>query len=408
MARGLPTTGTITLNDVRKAFSYNSSNVISTSTYTSGSGTSATAPTGACWALIQIWGGGGGGCGYNLLYTEYGGGGGAYTTIKIPVVAGVTNFAYAVGAGGTGGSAANGINGGGSTVTLNNDVITADGGNAGKWGVAGSGGITDAVLNETLEGFSGAGAAGTTSSGGNDGSGAASGGVGSTGAAGSSPGGGGAPRNSSGAAGGNGGAGQITITWYGMLAAVTNIRSYLAGGTYVKAGAAGYNSRNIPASGTINLRDFLGAEEVGMYANTTQTFTGDNQGFGGTITSNCYLIIQTTGDQSASGGYTLQRWLRNILSDSDTNVTQHFDVLFNRTAAAGDDTVLYGDAANTWYQCSTARTWACKASRATVGTDTSTMSGYLAFRRRSDNVVVANVLCNFSSSATRQTTPDGK
>lgn len=409
MARGLPTTGTIKLTDVMKAFNYQSTNVISTSTYTSGSGTSATAPTGACWCLIQLYGGGGGGAGYNAILAEYGGGGGAYSSIKIPVVAGVTNFAYAVGAGGAGGSGANGSIGGDTTVTLNNDVILADGGQAGKWGVAGIGGIVDTVLNQTLDGFSGAGATGTTSGGGNDGSGAASGGAGSTGAAGSAPGGGGAPRNTSGASGGAGGAGQVTITWYGpQFGSGTNLRAFLAGGSYVKAGAAGYNSRNIPASGTINMKDFYGAEEVGMYANTAQTLTQTSSGSGGTVEANCFVKINTTGEQSASDGFTNQRWLRNILSDSDANVTQHFDCLFNRTAAAGDDLTLYGDAANTWYQCSTARTWACKASRATVGTDTSTMSGWLAFRRRSDNVVVANVSCSFTANATREVTPDGK
>lgn len=409
MSRGLPTSGTIKLTDIMKAFNRNESNVISTSTYTSGSGTSVAAPTGACACLIQIYGGGGGGRGYSIGI-EYGGGGGAYNSIKLPVVAGVTTFDYVVGAGGAGGSSANGSAGGASTVTVSGATLVAGGGGGGKTPVAGTGGVIDADLSSTLDGFTAAGADGTTGAGGNDGSGAASGAVGTAGQAGTAPGGGGAPHTTSGGTGGAGGAGRVVITWYGpQYSSGTNLRAFLAGGTYVKAGAAGYNSRNIPASGTLNLKDFYGAEEVGMHSNTTITISHTDTTQSGTATANASLRANaSSGALTVSGASGYQRYMRRLLGNDDTNVTQHFDILFNRTSASGSDTTLYGDTANTWTQASTTKWWSCMATRSTTGTNVSSMSGYFAIRRRSDNVVVANVLCNFTATADRQPAPDGK
>jgi hypothetical protein len=193
------------------------------------------------------------------------------------------------------------------------------------------------------------------------------------------------------------------------FSAGTTLRSFLAGGSYVKPGAAGA-SRNIPASGTINVRDFISAEEIGLYNNTAISFSDSSSLIETAVEANCVIDVNGTG---AFGSFdavdTFENWMKRKLgADSSTN-TQYFDVLFNRTAASGYDTTLYGNAANTWYQCgSTDQKWWIKAYRASIGTASSTASGYLAFRRRSDNVVVQNVAVTLTATATVNPAPDTK
>jgi hypothetical protein len=266
----------------------------------------------------------------------------------------------------------------------------------GGWGrtSAGLGGAGQTTYTGRLSDHSTVtGGDGTTSLGGTAGNGGAGGG---SGAAGSVPGGGGGPGVTSGVAGGNGAPGQVKFTWYGRSSSANRLRHFLAGGSWIKAGAAGAN-RNIPASGTINLRDFLSFEEIGHYANASFEFSITN-GTGGTQWANCK--VQADGSFASPGvQYPAQTWMRRILGNDSSTITQHFDVLFNRTAASGYDTTLYGSAANTWLQCSSEPSWNVKAFLSGYGSVTSTATGYLAFRRRSDNVVVINVPATISATS---------
>lgn len=414
MARGLPTSGTIYLSDVMAAFNYDASNVISTSTYSTPgyNQTTATAPAGAVAAKIEVWGAGGGGRGYASSWTEYGGGGGGYSSIIVPVEGGVTNFGTCdVGAGGAGGASANGQSGGYSGIAVGNHTLMSFGGGGGYASFSstgpGVGGTGDTETANVKNASANSGADGTTTGGGGGGGGVA-GGSGTTGANGTAPGGGGAPHSGSGGTGGTGGNGQVKITWYGMnFSSGNKLRDFLAGGTYVNPGAAGAN-QNIPASGTIKLSDFYSAEEVGHYGNSAIQIYDYDGSQGGSATANAVLNVSTTGAYSTGIQQPWQNWLRRILGNDSSTITQYFDVLFNRTSATGYDTTLYGNAANTWYQVSSNQLWWVKSFRSGVGTNTSTHSGYLAIRRRSDNVVVANVAITIIAEANVMPAPDTK
>jgi hypothetical protein len=389
MARGLPTSGTIYLSQVKNAFAYDASNVRRTDTITTANANSTvTAPSDAYWVKIEVWGGGGGGRGYSVL-NDYGGGGGGYAYVIIPVTPGSTVIGYEIGWAGTGGApGANGISGGATYAYI---PITIHSGSTHYWmvGYPGIRGTTGAGLGGNGGGPSvedaggGGGTDATTSVGGNAGDGTLGGQT--NGAAGTSPGGGGAPGITSGTTGGNGGSAQFKATWYGKPT-TNNLRGYLAGGSIVNPGAAGA-SRNIPASGTINLRDFIAAEEFSGYGNTSLSF--QSGGADGTQWANC--TIRADGTFAPGIDRYWQTWMRNLLGLGDSTTSQYFDVLFNRTFADGYDTTLYGSAANTWIQCSTAPSWNVKTFLSGYGVVSSTASGYLAFRRRSDNVVLMNV-----------------
>ena len=411
MARGLPTSGTITLSDVRGAFNYDAANVVGTDTYSTPgyNQSTSTAPAGAVAAKIELWGAGGGGHGYYSLGGEYGGGGGGYTSVIVPVEGGVTNFGLIdVGQGGAGSAAgsANGSSGGASSITVAGTYLTAFGGGGGGTSSLTNGGSGSSDAAGAQNGSASTGGNGTTSAGG---AGANGGAGGSTnGANGTFPGGGGAPYNVSTGSGGTGANGQVKITWYGLNTSTgLSLRSYLAGGSFVKPGAAGSNG-NIPASGTINLSHFYAAEEVGHYGNTSFSVTSYDQSQGGTASANAVLSVNTTGAYGIGASPTFQNWLRRLLGNDSSTITQYFDVMFNRTSATGYDTTLYGNAANTWYQVSSDQKWWVKATRSSNGTNTSTHGGYLAIRRRSDNVVVANVAITIIAEANVVPAPDTK
>lgn len=406
MSRGLPTSGTIYLSQIKNAFHYDSANVRRTDTITTAANSSVTAPSDANFVKIELWGGGGGGRGYNALGAEYGGGGGAYTSIILPCNSSTVLY-YTVGAGGTGGTSGstnNSTSGADTKVHANSSFARmpaffgfyADGGGAG-WTVSGPGGSAQTMITNVKDFTSTGGGNGTTTAGGSAAGGGGAGGA-TSGAAGTAPGGGGAPGLSSGVSGGNGAVGKAVFTWYGKPT-VNNLRSYLAGGGYVRPGAAG-ETRNIPASGTINIRDFISAEEIGL-VNNTASFFHQHAG-GGTQYANCRVYANGTieGVGVYNDGYgNFGNWMRSIFGDDSSTVTQHFDVMFNRTSASGYDTTLYGSAANTWIQCSTEPSWNAKTFLSGYGDVTSTHSGYLAFRRRSDNVVVANMQFTISVTA---------
>lgn len=402
MARGLPSSGTIYLSQIKNAFHYNASNVRRTDTYsTAGSQGSTTAPSDANFVTIEIVSGGGGGRGTNAIGSEYGGAGGTKLTLTMPVTGGSTTFGYSVGAGGTGGAPSN--NGGPGGTSYANGINGLVGFSFAAYGAGGGGTTSGGYQGSTLDitdirdASVNTGTLGTTSGGGASGAGVA-GGSGSTGAAGNAPGGGGAPNTAG--TGGAGGAGQVKFTWYGK-SEVNTLRSYLAGGSYVRQGTAGASSA-IPSSGTLKIRDFVAADEIGWSGNTSSGYDISLQG-GGTAWANCKILAN-----GAISGATLgltnsgfQRWMRRTLADDSSTITQHFDVLYNRTsvtASGGGDTTLHGSAQNTWIQCSTEPSWNAYAYRDTNGTGYCIHYGNLAFRRRSDSVVVANVPFNISAS----------
>ena len=322
-----------------------------------------------------------------------------------PVVGGSTTIGYQVGAGGTGGSSANGSGGGYSLANNipNLGTVFIYGGSGGLRGVAGQGGIkNDQVGSWIPDANSTSGNAGTSSAGGSSPGGGA-GGSGTTGANGTAPGGGGAPNNVSSGKGGDGANGRVKFTWLGA-STITNLRALLQGGALVTSpSAVGYNGF-IPSSGTIKMRDFLGAEQMGFsgnsYPNGSNIYfsASDGAAHGGSAAANCYVTIGADGKTGPTVPY--QTWLQRVTGNTDSTITANFDCLFNRTSASGNNTTLFGNTANVWIQCSTAPQWYIRATRSAVnGLSESFAGGFLAFRRRSDNVVVVNVAVSLYASA---------
>lgn len=416
MGRGIANTGTIKLSDIKKAYS-NSTSAIQTDTFTTPGSSSVTAPASATWVEIECWGAGGGGRGYNSLGAEYGGGGGAYWKLKIPVVGGVTSFDYTVGTGGAGGaSGANGNVGGFSSVSNIYDFssISASGGRGGATtigGISGTsiGGSTNDLLGlHVSNSLTIAGANANTSAGGTG----ANGGAGGTtnGAAGTAPGGGGAPGTTSGTAGGNGANGQVRFTWYGV-GSVNNLRSFLRGGSYnTNQGSVGY-SGIIPASGTIRIRDFVGADGIGFNANTLRTNTTNVRfvfsseiNTGGYTEANARLRVLDTGILTGNSFSALdkgQRWMERLSSNTDSTLASNFDVQLIKTLG----TTPSGNSVNTWIQCSSNVEWFIYTDQNGNGSNTKGCNGFLTFRRRNDNTVLVNVAINLYSESIVTTDP---
>lgn len=421
MGRGIANTGTIYLSQIRNAYTYDSSNVVRTDTYTTAGSGSTTAPAGAVWAKVELWGGGGGGRGYSI-FNDYGGSGGGYTTFTMPVTGGSTTFNYTVGSGGSGSApGANGTAGSASTVSTvpQYGTISAWGGTHGTTtaGAVGFGdskfqGLSDLSYNVSTAN----GTAGTTSVGGNAGGGGGTGGQ-TNGAAGGAPGGGGAPGTTSGTTGGNGAAGQVKITWYGK-STTNNLRAFLSGGTHVSPSAVGYNG-NIPSSGTLKIRDFIGADELGHKGNTLPSGYAEfefNEAYnnisGGSASGYCYMQLGANGayNTTAVGAPygRSQKWMQRLISNADSTLSSFYDAQFIRTQTTGYSTTLYGSAANTWIQCSTEPSWGAFVSQSGTGSNASIHRGYLLIRRRSDNTVLMNVAVKITASATVQPATDTK
>jgi hypothetical protein len=132
----------LSLNNLRYEFG---DGVLSTNTYNSGSGT-ITAPAGATSVDITAIGGGGGGYGNGNNNGYGGGGGGASYATGLLVTGGVTQFTYAVGAGGSGTTGGTATNGSNSTVT-GGATVTGGGGGAATNGSPGTGGTGDSPGN---------------------------------------------------------------------------------------------------------------------------------------------------------------------------------------------------------------------------------------------------------------------
>lgn len=413
--RGLPTSGTISLRDILKGWkagSYLTANTFNTPGY----GT-IVAPSGATWVRIEVYGGGGGGCGYGG--TESGGGGGGYAAVELPVTGGVSSFGYLVGTRGLGGaigasgqtgtfSYANGIPG-----VFATDAIYAGGGGGGTSVDGGNGGSaeydfvpytgsTSHVKGAETE-FGTAGGTGVYYYGGD--AGGASGGAGGTtsGAAGTAPGGGGAGGylfNNTGGAGANG---RVAFIWYSQPTG--SLRDMIAGGTYVENGAAGL-SENIPRSGTISIRQFLGADELGFYANNYPYnypfyyfYDSDS------VESPLDAYASATMAANTLGGMTGQqvgkwgKWLSKIFDASSQNLSSRFQVQFTKTATVGGGASVTGSAVNTWLTISTGPSWFLGVEQLSLGDNTAYANGYLRFRRVSDSVECVNVAVSMKAYA---------
>lgn len=118
-------------------------------------GTTYTTPaniTTATQFKFTIIGAGGGGGGSSTTASDRGSGGGAGGT-AIVIITGLspsTGYTYAIGAGGTGASNANGTAGGNTTITINATTYTASGGGAGLTGPRAAGGAGGTTTNATI------------------------------------------------------------------------------------------------------------------------------------------------------------------------------------------------------------------------------------------------------------------
>lgn len=403
--RGLPTSGTISLKDILKG--WKSGSFLSANTFdTPGTGT-IVAPSGATWVRIEVYGAGGGGCGYGGA--EGGGGGGGFSAVELPVTGGVTSFGYLVGTRGTGGAiGANGSAGGYSYANNIPGVLTIDavysgggqGGTSVDGGIGGYGeydfrpysGSVSHVKGADQE-FGSAGGTGVYYYGGD--AGGASGGAGGTtsGAAGTAPGGGGAGGylfNNTGGAGANG---RVAFIWYSQPTG--SLRDMLAGGTYVENGAAGL-SENIPRSGTISIRQFLGADELGFYANNYPYnypfyyfYDSDTQQTPLDAYASISMSANTLGGMPTMQFGKWGKWLSKIFDASSQNLSSQFQIQFTRTAQVVG--TVSGSAVNTWLNINTAPSWTIWTEQLEIGNNTAYANGFLRFRRTSDSLECVNV-----------------
>lgn len=403
MAKGIPESGTISLSDLKAAFRAGS--VIQTNTYSTAANGSITAPAAATWVKIEVYGGGGGGCGYGG--TEQGGGGGGYSKYEMPVTGSVTTFGYRVGGGGNGGTSGNiGLNG---NYSWANGIPTlgtmyAYGGYGGNSTQdAGQGGSVefDIVGNPSTQKkrgdweYGGVGGTGTYYYGGD--AGGPSGGTGgrSSGAAGSAPGGGGSGGYTLFASGGAGATGRVIFTWYN-IGSTQSLRDFIGGGSICDRTVTG-NNKNIPVSGTISLKDFYSADELGYNANSYPSNTGtqfvesyyDSVQKGDTAVATANLAISnSTG--SMTHAYAIGKAFDKALDTTiDTELLSRFQIQFTRTVQNGG--TITGSAVNTWITLNFGPRWYLNVSRSSLGTSSNSANGFLRFRRVDNNQEVVNV-----------------
>ena len=415
MAKGIPESGTISLSDLKAAFRKGS--VIQTNTYSTAANGSITAPAAATWVKIEAYGAGGGGCGYGG--TEQGGGGGGYSSYECPVTGSVTSFGYRVGAGGAGGTSGNiGLNG---NYSWANGIPTV----GTMYAYAGYGGDSTGDSGEFggIEvDFRPAGTGGTSPKkrgGGDDGEaggtgsyfygGAAGGPSGgarqtSNGADGNAPGGGGAGNYSFLGAGGDGADGKVIFTWYN-IGSTQSLRDFISGGSICDRTVTG-NNKNIPVSGTISLKDFYSADELGYNANTGAPTSGgsnpyaatdwDSVDIGNTADARANLSISTS-TGTTKHGYNMGKAFDKALDTNfDTELLSRFQMQFTKTVG----TTPTGSAVNTWITCNFGPRWYINVSRSAQGTTSAGANGFLRFRRVDNNQEVVNVAVYIYASAT--------
>lgn len=373
---------------------------------------SATAPSGTKFVRIQAWGGGGGGCGYWSGGIEYGGGGAGYNELWLPCAEG-QGFNVTVGAGGTGGSSANG-NSGGATYINNvfGDIsIYATGGGAGRRGVAGTGSSSEGVAIpedwfdspwKMFDANCASGINGGSGSGGAAGGTAQGGGatvVSTVGANGNAPGGGGAPHNVSGGKGGNGGVGTVRFSWYGITSNTVFLRDYYNSGNVMAGKTIGKNGI-LPASGNINLTDLRAADHVTVggsandYVYAIADF--DTQISPSTAFANAVARYWTYGYLNTQYTYRSHP-LRLQLRRDDDSLLDHIQI---RRVHTGGTHVASGAANNTWINANTSPEWYVEATRTTIGTNARTSFGNMNWRWTANSQVFANAQTNLSATAT--------
>ena len=410
MAKGIPESGTISLSHLKAAFRAGS--IIQTNTYSSVANGSITAPAAATWVKIECYGGGGGGCGYGG--TEQGGGGGGYAKYEMPVTGGVTTFGYRVGAGGAGGAYLN--NGNNGYYSWANGIPTlgtmyAYGGYGGKsTNDGGQGGSVefDIVGNPSAQKKRGDweyGGVGIYNWGGA--AGGPNGGAAATadGQAGNAPGGGGAGKYvySSPYSGGNGATGKVIFYWYNV-GSTQSLRDFIAGGSICDRTVTG-NNKNIPVSGTISLKDFYSADELGYNANSYPGNTGttfyesdyDSVQKPGTSVASANLAVNNSSGQMTHSSAIGKAFDKALDTTLDTELLSRFQIQFTRTVQSGG--TITGSAVNTWITMSFGPRWYLNVTRSSLGTSTNTASGFLRFRRVLDNTEVVNVAVLMTSQA---------
>lgn len=409
----------VSLKTLANAYPRLTGSVVSNTSYTTPGTTSfITAPSGAAFCRLRIWGGGGGGRGTYTLGAEYGGGGGAFSEVIFAANASIC-FNVVVGAGGTAGtSSANGGPGGGSYVVYSGSAnlayfpwgytsVWAYGGGGGSFAsTSGKGGITLAAYDSGTEASlqlysanSANGSNGTTSTGGAAGGVAFGGGAGGStlGAAGTAPGGGGAPNTSGN--GGAGAAGRVEVAWFGAPSS-PKLRDYLPAGTYAGKYSIGKDG-NIPSSGTLKLSQFRGVNEVCManglaysayasdledypsaYANAVFYFRGSNtSGFNGTMADQ----DSSFGVASKTSSYA-SPWMRNSTGYEYDNIDEVQVRRIHQGGFSGSSTVPSGSANNTWINANTDPEWHLEG----IGNSFKSSWGYLELRWAANSQVFIN------------------
>jgi len=425
--KGIPESGTIRLSDIREAYG-DVGSFIGANTFSSAANGTVTAPSTASWVIIELYGAGGGGNGYESATTEYGGGGGSFVRYSMPVTGGTTQFGYRVGNGGAGGTIGNpGTTGGVSYANTsiyggkNNGTLYAYGGGGGRSDAGGFSGTPDAYvrgpsanvsMKKRVESWANGEIGGVGYYGYGGDAGGSGGGAGATtsGGAGSSPGGGGAGRWSSSGSGGAGAAGRVAFLWYGA-SGTDRLRDFIGGGSILDRTATG-NNKNIPVSGTLRLKDFYSSDELGYRSNNLPGSSGSS-GYqsadfdsvsSGTATATANIAVLANGHITHS--YNWGTPFDRGLSDSvDTELLSRFQIQFTRTSG---DALTGGSATNTWITMNFLPKWILTATRSVAGTSAKLTTGYLRFRRVDNNQEVVNVAASLSAWAEYQSDFDTK
>lgn len=395
----MPVTAPAGLQKIKSEFGLK--DALSSNTYDSGSG-SVTAPAGAEFVRIKVWGGGGGGLWVSSPNTYYGGGGGGFALALVPVVGGTTSVSYSVGSGGTAGSFS-ATNGGNSTVTVGAVTYTGAGGQAGQLTAGGTGGTgTNGDLTESGD----TAPTGIYGYGGNAGGLPYGGGAGGVFTAGSAPGGGGSGWNGNlgSNSGSAGAAGRVTLDWLDLNSS-NNLSGFIRGGTYVPNNSL---YTDIPTSTTgLAISNFESKSKILLslpnwagngYDMYIWSEIIDNTGSGASAKSVLTVkaggsIIYTSFYDGCATQIVPSAAFSNINSSWITEGTNSgFYVYLTGT---GDS--VSGSATDTLLELNTDRQWSLCADAPTNGSDTTvSFAGTLSIRDASNNVLVSKTIQFFA------------
>lgn len=222
-------------------------------------------------------------------------------------------------------------------------------------------------------------------------------------------------------------------TGFGQTGTKT-LREFLAGGGIVDSNAFGVNGL-VPSSGTIELTDLRGAtysnlkfagggtangritlsvqgyenlsceSDTGIYIYAN---TAASPAQCGNLVVTCYTsgqesvlynnnVTATAGDTGFGGEIVPNQWLQGTIRPIDTSLLTgtYLDILWNPRViqtGSGRSVGFTGFTANTWIPINGANNFSIYASSSTINDQsyTARYEGYLAIRRRSDNVVLSN------------------